>query len=285
MGQNKQNGDIDVIDFRLHKNQVSGVSIYLNTASTLLTSKHGHNFYEIFFIASGSVIHDYNGVYHEIGEGTLYYLRPGDIHRFIEPSSDFALYNIAFSKHLAHTLFSLMEGDSAEMFYNTTRTIQRRLRTHEADVLQTILSRNIESIDTRSKSFWGVELVIHMLRLFADSVPHDEHYPEWLAELIVELDHKNNFLKGIDYLFKHAYRSKEHVSRSFKKYIGLSPTDYINRKKLEYATNLLERTNIELIDISEKAGFNSHSHFYHLFKKQYDMSPRKYRLEVDYRLV
>lgn len=285
MNSISDNGDFEVIDFALHSNQVSGVSIYFNTASNLITSKHGHDFYEIFYIPQGTVLHEYNGVFRPLSAGTLFYLRPDDIHRFIEPSSDFTLYNIAFSQHLASTLFSLMEGNAADLFIQKGKTIQRILRTHEADVLEIILTRNIESLDTRSKSFWGVELVIHMFRLFADSVPHEEHYPEWLADLLVELEHKNNFLQGLDYLFDHAYRSKEHVSRSFRKYLGLSPTDYLNQKKLEYAANLLERTNIELIEISDKAGFNSHSHFYHLFKKKYGKSPRKYRLEVDYKLI
>ncbi|MEG2018450.1 MAG: helix-turn-helix domain-containing protein, partial [Clostridium sp.] len=44
-----------------------------------------------------------------------------------------------------------------------------------------------------------------------------------------------------------------------------------------YAANLLAHSDKEIIDITFEIGFNSLGNFYNLFKKQYGISPLKYR--------
>ena len=73
-------------------------------------------------------------------------------------------------------------------------------------------------------------------------------------------------------------KSPEHVARSFQLHLGTTPSQYINLTRLNYAAHLLSRTDRSILDISMTAGFGSLGHFYRLFKKRFNRSPRAYRL-------
>ena len=57
-------------------------------------------------------------------------------------------------------------------------------------------------------------------------------------------------------------------------------TQYINQERLKYAVYLLAQTDREILDICECCGFSNVSHFYHLFREQFGVSPAKFRKTV-----
>lgn len=57
----------------------------------------------------------------------------------------------------------------------------------------------------------------------------------------------------------------------------MTPSAFINGRKLNYAVNLLMHSDLEIIDIIFESGFQSVNYFYHLFKKEYGMSPLQYK--------
>jgi AraC family cel operon transcriptional repressor len=66
--------------------------------------------------------------------------------------------------------------------------------------------------------------------------------PLWLTELCRKMSLKENFTQGIDRLFVLSRVSREHLSRSFKKHLGITPTEYVKRLRLNYAANQLANT-------------------------------------------
>ena len=73
--------------------------------------------------------------------------------------------------------------------------------------------------------------------------------------------------------------SKDHFSRVFKSITGLSPCDFIIRKRIERAQFLLLTTELGQNEIIEQTGFKSASYFSRIFKKFTSYSPAKYRLQ------
>ena len=71
--------------------------------------------------------------------------------------------------------------------------------------------------------------------------------------------------------------SEQYLCRLFKKHIGMKPTEYINRRRLEYARRLLVETTLPVADIAARSGFESVSYFHRLWKRYEKSTPADYR--------
>ena len=71
--------------------------------------------------------------------------------------------------------------------------------------------------------------------------------------------------------------SKSVLYRLFNKYFGGTVSEYVNRKRVEAAEELLLSTTIPISAISEKVGFSSVVHFRNMFKKLEGVTPLHYR--------
>lgn len=68
-----------------------------------------------------------------------------------------------------------------------------------------------------------------------------------------------------------------HFSRMFKLSTGLSPHQYVLRRRIELATGLLENRDLEISTIALDLGFADQSHFTMHFKRHHGMGPATYR--------
>lgn len=59
--------------------------------------------------------------------------------------------------------------------------------------------------------------------------------------------------------------------------LGMSINEFINMKRLEYASHLLRHTDWSVVQISDSVGFNNRSYFNRLFREYYKMTPSEWR--------
>ena len=83
----------------------------------------------------------------------------------------------------------------------------------------------------------------------------------------------------LDTLTSLTHMNKYYMVHSFTKYAGLSPIQYLNQTRLKRAQYLLETTNYSISDIASSTGFSSQSYFTQIFRKNFQMTPVKYRQE------
>lgn len=72
-------------------------------------------------------------------------------------------------------------------------------------------------------------------------------------------------------------KSKVYTSTKFKEELGFSLNDYITRRKIEEAKNLLCFTDKPISEISSYLCFSSQSYFQNVFKKLTKLTPQAYR--------
>jgi len=86
----------------------------------------------------------------------------------------------------------------------------------------------------------------------------------------------NGFIK-IEELASLSCLSKGHFIRLFKKELNITPTQYINQKKIERAQLLLITTDLSIKDIAYGLSYDDVSYFNRLFKLYASVTPKEYR--------
>ncbi len=78
-------------------------------------------------------------------------------------------------------------------------------------------------------------------------------------------------------LTEYAHISRSECFRSFHRYTGKKPVEYINEYRLRQAAGLLKGTSLTVSEIGASCGFGSSSYFGKLFREKYKASPLEYR--------
>lgn len=68
-----------------------------------------------------------------------------------------------------------------------------------------------------------------------------------------------------------------YLSALFKKETGVTLTDYVSKKRVEYAVYLLKSTNLQIQTIAQHCGILDVNYFTKTFKKYMNMTPKEYR--------
>ncbi|WP_081754214.1 AraC family transcriptional regulator [Catenovulum agarivorans] len=78
--------------------------------------------------------------------------------------------------------------------------------------------------------------------------------------------------------------SPSYFSRLFKSVFRCNYSEYANRHKLYNAARMLSQSKMSITDIAFELNFSTPSHFIALFKKQFGVTPKKYKMQLEQRL-
>ena len=244
-----------------------------------------HDFYEITLVTEGTMEMEINGVSQNAAAGTLMLLRPGDIHsrKAAGGCSSCSYINLAFPVRVLTEMFGYLEVPDLQQRMETLASPPKTvLSSGEAVLLKAQLEKlNLLPVDRPHVA--GMELrrlmldlmLQHFVPLFFETP--EMNCPHWLNELLEKLEEPELFGADLEELAKTCGCTREHLCRSFRKYLGVSPAAYLNAKRLNYAANLLLHSDQKVIDIAYASGFQSLSRFYHAFKQEFGMSALEYR--------
>nr|MBC9200637.1 response regulator [Paenibacillus sp. PL91] len=101
-------------------------------------------------------------------------------------------------------------------------------------------------------------------RLVILEVQHyiDQHYMDPIS------------LETVAYQF---YVTKEHLSRAFKSTIGENLTEYMTRKRMEKAKQLLMQSDVSIKQAAQMTGYSELAYFHRVFKKHFGVTPGEIR--------
>lgn len=128
-----------------------------------------------------------------------------------------------------------------------------------------------------------MEVLYHAIRGGGSSLAKEELGQE--AETNERLDIRqaaayleNNLNQSItlEMLAKESKMSKHYFCRYFKSSYGISPMQYLNRKRLARAKELMLHSDLNITQISGKVGFADVHYFSRIFKKHENESPQEY---------
>ncbi|WP_203249001.1 helix-turn-helix domain-containing protein [Sporosarcina beigongshangi] len=84
---------------------------------------------------------------------------------------------------------------------------------------------------------------------------------------------------SLDKVSTHFHLNKYYFSHYFKKNMNLPFYRYVSLKRLSFAVTMIKQNQLPIEEVALKCGFLDYSSFYRLFKKEYNLSPKKLQME------
>lgn len=246
-----------------------------------------HDFFEIILVVAGKMNVSVNTHLLELKKGNMLLIRPKDVHSKIE-TGPCQHVNLAFPSYTVEALFHFLydSNDKWNDLFSSPHVPVCTLTGLDTTLLLNRLSylNLLPATSLRRKNTYLRTLLTDIISLnFMEEIEKQKKVtqnltiPTWLMQAVAGLSDINNLEEGMAYLVRQSNRTPEHICRAFRKYLNTTPSTLINAKRLNYAANLLQHSDKEIIDIAYESGFQSVSHFYHLFKKEYHMAPLQYK--------
>lgn len=246
-----------------------------------VTELHNHDFCELFFVNRGEVIHFLNDEPFLMRRGDFWLIRQEDVHCYRRNSDEVASFvNISFPAQFYENLFqSVYLGDQENRGLSDRGTLNAAQMIVVEELLALLLKVDL-STDENLHLKKALLLSLLQTILFSQTVSDaqtPDRIPVWLSQAITKLQEPEILQQGIKGLVQVGGRSQEHITRQLRKYYNITPSQMINKLRIDQAQKLLATTDLSVLDISMTVGYESVSYFNRLFMQQTGMSPRMYR--------
>ena len=173
----------------------------------------------------------------------------------------------------------LSEGLYDEIVKNPF-AVDYRITINQQLALSELIAPLLKARESELSDLLHKSIIIYCLNLYLQHKAVLSVYPLWFHDLLRKLEKQEYYLLPVEQIAKSTNYSHEYVSRKFKYYIGKSLKKYVNECRLSSAALLLATSNLSIEEIAFKSGFPSCSNFINAFKKEYNVSPGKYRKDV-----
>lgn len=248
---------------------------------------HQHPFYEIFFFLSGNVNYIIEGRSYKLRPGDILLTSSSDIHRpDISPGRPYERIVIWLADDFFERLKDFYGEDFTACFTDAALKDYRLIRPDSQNIahlkqLCTQMSKSRQNNAMGSlalTSAYLIEFLVYVSRAYydaPDSVKNDTTENEKINQVITYINQNLTEELSLDQLSARFYISKYYLSRQFKQFTGLSLYQYIMKKRLIFARNMLQ-AGTPVMDACLGCGFNDYSNFLKAFKREFGRNPSKY---------
>ena len=238
---------------------------------------------ELQFLAEGRLRQQVNGQDENLIAGDLLLIRRDDEH--LLNGQGFVLFNLLVPDSEWSRLEAYL-GDPSQL--TALAAAPRPPRLHVLGAEHERLEASLRELFAHQRSADArtrlARLLIDVLPRLAGATPAaaevpaaPANAPRWLHALMEDLDALLE--QGIDTrtLAERAEVSPEHFARSIRRHLSVTPTELLNRRRLERAALLLTHTDRPILNIALDLGFGSASVFSRLFRSRHGHAPRDWR--------
>ena len=254
--------------------QTFGFHIDKITMNIEMVSAHAHDAYEIYYLLQGSRVFFINNTFFRVNEGDFILVPEGELHR--TAGDKCTRIDINFSKAY---LRQYCTSKTRKLLLKAFDNYQVHPTKEDSERALNILLEMKKIFPERSDRIFV--LLVDLLDILNRSkivTSGELSKEEEKIQEIVEYTNKNfatiHSTQDVSNAF---YLSKEYFCRLFKRNLGITFSDYLNKTKLHYATKLLITTNKRLNEIASLCGFHSSEYFCTIFKKEYGVTPNGYK--------
>lgn len=134
------------------------------------------------------------------------------------------------------------------------------------------------NINIPFKPFYCIDHIVNMLKnIIKENLNNKPTFSSYVANAVAYV-HKNysSDIK-IDDICSYLNINKSYFCRLFKKEIGYTFSDFLNKFRIEKSKDFLPNKEYSILDVAMSVGYNNHSYYSSLFKRFNNISPVDYR--------
>lgn len=260
---------------------------YYNDTNIGKVNVHSHDYYEFYFFLEGQVSLKIEKQIYPLRPGDMVMIPPHLVHQAIINNNQSPYRRFVF--WISKDFLEHLSCQSACYTYfidyiKCTQTYLFHMDQISFNTLQTKIIRLLE--ETSSYHFgrdiqlnlFASDFMLHINRLLHEHVksPKRVGEPSLCSSLIEYIeDHLCESL-SLDVLADNFFVSKYHIAHIFKENLGISIHQYITKKRLALCQADI-CSDKPITKVYQSHGFGDYSGFYRAFKKEFGISPEKYR--------
>lgn len=134
--------------------------------------------------------------------------------------------------------------------------------------------------DTYKSSMIAYQFLMELYR-YCRGIGQSKEWPAIVTQAVRYMDEAYRDIGGLDDVAKQIGISKFHLIKLFNRNLGKTPIEYLTKKRMEIAVELLRTTNDSLDEISQRIGYQNVNYFSKVFRKMLGVPPGKLRKEYD----
>ena len=225
--------------------------------------KHSHDFFEITFITKGNGYHVINNNHHTIKQGNLFLITPKSEHNLLpaNPSEAFEWINVLFFPSVISTsLIDMVDTtdilkvliSSESLHYNTKELSDIELQ-NDAQEFQHIFEEMQQEFQARKAGYQNLLkgyleiLLVKIFRAYFYDPTSDTEISQKVLNYLREKSFQNDL--NLEELAKRTFYSPQYFRKLFKSKTGIPLSTFIRQKRLDYAKQLLENTDLSIIGV------------------------------------
>lgn len=240
---------------------------------------HGHQgFCELIFVEAGQVSHRLGeGASVPLPAGSLVFIRERDRHALSAPRLGYWNLVIPTAEWLRLAtylgepgLIAALDGAAQPPVLRLPPGARSRLAAGLAELFR-------EQGSPASRRLLVRFLLTWLPALAEVTPPERDPRPVWLPRLLSDIDARLERGLRVEQLPRLAGVGAAHLARTFRRHLGVTPSAWLTRRRIERAALLLTHTDRSLLDLILGLGFASPSWFHRAFREVHGMTPAAYR--------
>ena len=260
---------------------------------------HYHSDLEIAYFRSGKGIYSVTGREYPIGEGDIFIFSNNEIHKitYVDPEVETRALNIHFPPRLLlmpQSLFTDPAVGEISGFFLSSGTRPNRISREDAGgYYENIVSSLLEAERELSEERPGAELLAYqalvkalilIMRLCRDSCDTSAPAPKSMTSANAGISAVLRYIDGncaadltISELCRISNMSRSNFERMFRRFVGAPVSDYIRRRRVDAASELLMTTDMTILDVALAAGYHNTANFNKQFRSVTGKTPGEFR--------